>query len=108
MGADQLLGLIKDPKRTSKRVAFAALRSLENFVSKAWSYSWGVLEEFAEKTKDRVVGPASRVIALVLLGLALDGAVGIGPVAGKINEMRWVQDARALVEAQIARWRKGE
>lgn len=95
--------LVRDPKKASKRTAFAVLRSIENFVSKAWKYCCDVLGQTFEKTKDRVAEHGSRVLAGTILGLALYGANGISPVASKVQEMQWLQTVRELVEGQLAR-----
>ena len=100
--------LVRDPKKASKRTAFAVLRSIENFVSKAWTYCCDVLGQTFDKTKSRVADHGSKVLAGTILGLALYGANGISPVASKVQEMQWLQTVRDLVEGQLARLGKAD
>jgi hypothetical protein len=94
--------LLNAPGVAGKRAAFALLRSVENLISKVFSY----VAEFCDKTASKVVDSASGAVAKVvyigLLTLALEGAYAISPVAGKVSEMQWVKTAVDIVQKQLA------
>jgi hypothetical protein len=93
--------LLNAPGVARKRVAFALLRSIENLISKVFSY----MVEFCDKTASKVVDSASdavsKVVYIGLLTLALGGAYAISPIAGKVSEMQWVKTAADIVQKQL-------
>lgn len=94
--------MLVSPSASSKRAAFAVLRSIENLVSRIFAYG----ADFAERTMEKSVDRGSTVAAAVIiamLSIALTGASVIGPVAGKVPEMNWVKTASEIVKKQIVK-----
>jgi hypothetical protein len=87
------------PGKSSKRVAFAMIRTIENLVSSIIRYSVSFLSKTADKTVDRASTATSKIIT-ALLGLALVGATGIGPAAVHAGAP-WVRQAAEIVQKQI-------
>ena len=77
------------------------MRSIENLVSKVFSYGADFLEQTTTKTVNALSSAASKLVVIGLLTLALGGATSIGGVAGKINEMAWLKNAVEIVQKQI-------
>lgn len=94
---------IQHPRKSAKRMAFAAIRTAENLVISIWSHSADFLGRKLEKTKEIGSSVASRVVVLSLLVIALEAAVGISPLTSKISEMNWMRSAIELVERQRTR-----
>lgn len=87
------------PGVTSKRAAFAMIRTIENLVSSIIRYS----VDFFNKTADNVVDAGSKAASKViigLLGVALISAAGIGPAATQAGAP-WVKQAAEVVQRQI-------
>jgi hypothetical protein len=97
----ELNAFIADPVNTSKRVAFAVLRSLENMLIKIFSYGADVMEQTAKKAAGDLSSAASKALVVTLLGLAVSGAVKIVPLAGSSQELIWLQNAVDIVRRQI-------
>jgi hypothetical protein len=95
--------VLQTPGESSKRAAFAILRSIENMVSSIFSYGVDFLAKTGRKISDDMSSAASKAVVVTLLTLALGGALTITPVAGKISEMAWLKNAVELVENQIKR-----
>lgn len=93
--------LIAQPGASSKRAAFAVLRSIENLISKVFAYSADFVDKTALKTIDGASTVASKALIVGLLTLALSGAASISPVAGKIGEMQWLKTAVELVQKEL-------
>lgn len=87
------------PGNSSKRAAFAMIRTIENLVSSVVRYSIEFFSKTAEKVVDVGSTAASRVI-VGLLGIALMGASGIGPAALRAGAP-WVSQAAEVVKKQI-------
>ncbi|MFH1345346.1 MAG: hypothetical protein ABIL01_29685 [Pseudomonadota bacterium] len=95
-----LTEMLNSPSQSSKRAAFAVLRSFENLVSRVFGYGATFLEKTAEKTVDRASTAASAVIVGMLL-LGVSGAIAIGPLSSKIPDMNWVKTAADIVKKQL-------
>lgn len=102
----QLNSLLSDPSTAPKRVAFALLRSIENLVSKVFSYGADFLDQTVKKSIDDLSTVASKAVVVSLLGIALGSALMISPVAGKVAEMAWLRNATELVQRQMEKLSK--
>jgi hypothetical protein len=98
-----LLAFLRAPRDAAKKAAFSLLRSIENLVSSIYEFGVIFFEKTMKKTLDDLSTAAARTIVASLLALALSGATGIGPLAGKIGEMTWLRTATELVRDQIQR-----
>ncbi|MGB9366236.1 MAG: hypothetical protein WCE79_09515 [Xanthobacteraceae bacterium] len=93
--------LLRTPSAAGKRAAFAVLRSVENLISVIYTFGAEFAEKLASKTVDHASTVASKLLVRSLLALALAGAASIGPFAGKVSEMKWLQTASEIVKKQI-------
>lgn len=87
------------PGISTKRAAFAMIRTIENLVSSIVDYSAIFFHKTAEKTADKLSAAASAAI-ISLLSLALLSATGIGPAALHAGAP-WVKQAAEVVQKQI-------
>lgn len=87
------------PGGSSKRAAFAMIRTIENLVSSIIRHSVSFFSKTAEKTVEAGSTVASKVI-VAMLGIALMSASGIGPAAVRAGAP-WVQQAAEIVQKQI-------
>lgn len=92
------------PGKSTKRVAFAMIRTIENLVSSILRYSVSFLSKTADKTVDRASTATAKILT-ALLGLALVGATGIGPAAVHAGAP-WVRQAAEIVQKQIEKGTK--
>lgn len=93
--------LLRDPSKAGRRTSFAMLRTLENLISKAFSHGADLLEMSVNKSKEHVAGVVGRAAAVILLTIALESAISITPVAGKLTEGQWRRHAIELVQKHI-------
>jgi len=93
--------LLATPGSSSRRAAFAMMRTIENLVASILRYSVAVIERTAEKTVDQVSTVAAATI-VALLSVALVGATGIGAAAVNAGTP-WVRQAAEVVQKQIER-----
>ena len=96
-----LQSFISDPKRGSKRAAYAVIRTIENLVSKVFSYGANFFDETIKQTCSRGAKIASQVITIGLLSLAIEGAAGLSPIAAKLGDSAWMSNAAEIVKRQI-------
>lgn len=96
-----LATLIRDPANTAKRAAFAALRTIENLVSRIISYGVDLIDQTATKTIRGLSTAASRMIVVGLMALAISSVASLGPVTVKIAESTWMRTAAELVKKQL-------
>lgn len=89
------------PGSSSKRAAFAMIRTIENLVSSIVRHSLNFFSQTAENVVNEGSKAASKVI-IGLLGLALLSASGIGPAAMRAGAP-WVKQAAEIVQKQIER-----
>ncbi len=87
------------PGASSKRAAFAMIRTIENLVSSIVRHSLNFLSKTAENVVDAGSKAASKAI-IGLLSLALMSALGIGPAAMRAGAP-WVKQAAEIVQKQI-------
>lgn len=93
--------LLSNPGGASKRAAFAMMRTIENFVSRAYLYGIELIDQTAKKTIENLSTAISRAAAVGILGLALGVATQMGPATSKIGEMAWLKSASSMVQKQI-------
>lgn len=93
--------LLRNPGSSSKRAAFAVLRSVENLVSKIFSYGADFIDKTVSKTVDHASAAISKVVVAGLLGVALASATSIAPVADKVAEMKWLRIASEIIQKQF-------
>lgn len=93
--------LIANPKRASKRAAYAVLRTIENLIAKVFEYCSDFLDKTISKTIEGLSTAASRTIIVALMTVALGGAVGISPLDPKISDIAWVRTAAEIVQGEI-------
>lgn len=91
--------LMTKPGSTSKRAAFAMMRTLENLVSGIAQHVVSALNKTAEKAVDDISAAASKVF-VGMLSIALLSASGIGAAAMQAGAP-WVRQAAELVQKQI-------
>lgn len=89
------------PGTSSKRAAFAMIRTIENLVSSILRHSVVFFNKTAEKVTEVGSSAASRMI-VGLLGIALVSASGIGQAAVRAGAP-WVKQAADVVQKQIER-----
>lgn len=87
------------PGASSKRAAFAMIRTIENLVSSIVRHSMSFFSKTADDLVDTGSKAASKVI-IGLLGVALMSASGIGPAAMRAGAP-WVSQAAEIVQKQI-------
>ena len=87
------------PGASSKRAAFAMIRTIENLVSSILRHSVTFFSKTAERTVEAGSTAASKAI-IGLLGIALMSATGIGPAAVRTGAP-WVKQAVEIVQKQI-------
>lgn len=98
--------LLSDPRNSSKKAAFAMMRTIENLVSAILRHSLKLLNSTAEKTCDSISTIASGVI-VSLLTVALIGATGIGTAAMHAGTP-WVRQVAEAVKTQIEKFEESK
>jgi hypothetical protein len=96
-----LNSLIAVPGEASRRAAYAVLRTIENLVAKVFLYGAAFLDDLITRTSSAVSSTASKAIVVVLLTVALDGAVGLTPVVARLADAAWMEAAVEVVRRQI-------
>lgn len=91
---------IANPKQTTKRAAFAVLRTLENLIASTLefttNFAGNLLSQTASKTADVTSSILARTVAVVLTS-----ATVLTPVFAKFGDTIWVKSAIELVQKQI-------
>lgn len=95
---------LDSPGNSSKRAAFAMIRTIENLVSSVVRYSIDFFSKTAEKVVDAGSTAAANII-VSLLSIALIGASGVGPAALHAGAP-WVSQAAEVVQKQIEKLAK--
>lgn len=93
--------LIADPKKATKRAAFAVVRTIENLVAKVFGYGLNFIGETATKTSQKASNLASQAVIYGLLWIALQSATGMTNVTAKLAESAWMGNAAKIIERQI-------
>lgn len=90
---------LKYPGSSTKRAAFAMMRTIENLVSSIIQHSMDFIDKTAEKVVDKGSTTASKIV-VGLLGVALLSATGIGSAAAHAGAP-WVREAAQIVQKLI-------
>jgi hypothetical protein len=93
--------MLKEPKVAAKQVAFALIRTIQNLASKVFHYGAAFLDDLITKTSKGSASALSKVAIIGLVGLVVDIAFGLSPIAGKIAEAGWMKEAAELIKAQL-------
>ena len=91
--------LLKFPGASAKRAAFALLRTIENLMASILRHGVDFVNKTAEKTVDAASTAGSKII-VGLLGIALVGALAVGPAAVQAG-IPWVKQVADVVRKQI-------
>lgn len=93
--------MLSRPGVSSKRAAFAVMRSIENFVSRAYLMGIDLMEQTTKKSIESCSSAISKAVAVSILTIALGAAAQISPASLKIDEMAWLKSASEIVRKQI-------
>jgi hypothetical protein len=96
-----LAALVSSPSQTTKRAAFALLRTVENLVARIYTYGADLLDQTAKKAISGLSTVASAAVIGSLMAIALNATASLGPVTGRVGEAAWMRTAAAIVERQI-------
>ena len=99
----RLREVVTDPQRASKRAVYAAIRSVENLVIKAFAYGSNFLHETITKTSGSVSTAISRAVAVAILSVGLSAASGLLPISMTVEGLGWVREAVAVVQREITK-----
>jgi hypothetical protein len=97
-----ILNTIRDPRLAVRRAVFAAIRSLENFVSKIFIELGKILEGGASGIRKGVELATKGVVTIGLLAAAAHVATAVSPSAAKILQTTWLQKAAKIVLEAIS------
>ncbi|WP_417307799.1 hypothetical protein [Devosia sp.] len=98
---------LDDPKKSSKKVALAAVRTIENLVIRVFGYGADFIDKTIHKTIDRSSGVVAIALAGALISVALTAAGGLGVLAPGIEGLGWMQDAMSIVVRQLQLLQQG-
>ncbi|WP_294192285.1 hypothetical protein [uncultured Sphingomonas sp.] len=90
---------LANPGSSSKRAAYAMLKTIENLISSIVRHGLKFFEQTAERTVDAASKTASKTI-VALLGIALVSASGVGGAAANAGAP-WVKQAAEFVQKQV-------
>ncbi|WP_159728293.1 hypothetical protein [Methylosinus sp. Ce-a6] len=93
--------LIANPGQSSRKAAFATLRTVENLVARVYQHGLDFLEQTTTKTVDGLSSAASKVVVGALLAVALAATASLGAVPSKVAEAAWMKTAAEIVQKQI-------
>lgn len=97
----QLKLFAENPGKSTSRAALAVVRTVENLVIRIFSYGADFIEKTAAKAVDSASTVSSKAIVGTLLAIGLSAALGLGPIAGKVEGMGWMKDAIEIVQRQL-------
>ena len=95
--------LIDDPGQGGRRAAFAALRTIENFVIRVYQFGADFIDATANKTSSALSTTTARVIVASLLSVAVAAATGLEPAAIGAGGAAWLERATEIVVQQLQR-----
>lgn len=93
--------LIDNPKKATKRAAFAVVRTIENLVAKVFGYGLNFIDETATKTSQKASNLASQAMIYGLLWIALQSATGMTNATAKLADTAWMGNAAKIIERQL-------
>ena len=94
--------MLATPGRSAKRAAFAIIRSIENLVSRVFTYGIDYIDQTAQKTVTLLSSTTSRVVVASLLALGLAGANALAPIAGTISELSWLNASTRIIQRELS------
>lgn len=97
-----LSDLVRDPKLTSKRAAFAFIRTIENLIIKSFSLVIETFSKTAEKSSEKISEMGSTIITRCLIAVGIVSALGIMPISSQVKGMEWINGAYRVINEQIA------
>lgn len=97
----QLGSLLKTPAVTAKRATFAVIRSIENLLSKIFTYTIMLFEQTIKKTIDELSTKISKTIAISIVSLGIMSASQLTGLSTKIKELSWLNNAIEIVQKQM-------
>lgn len=93
--------LIADPGKSSRRSAFALLRTLENLFISIYNYSAEFLDQTAQKTVSALSTATSKVIVSGLVLFAVSAMSPLSAVIARIPEASWMITAAEYVQSHL-------
>lgn len=96
-----LRSLLTDPKGSSKKGIFAAVRTIENLVAKIFGYGIDFVEDTVKSTSKGISKTASTLVVAALLTIAAQNASALAPVAARLGETPWMADAAKIISKHL-------
>jgi len=92
-----VLEAISNPRRSSKRALFGAVRTLENLIARIFTEFAGLLGSVTEGARTGTKRAVSVIAAGLLLGAAANAALNLSPAVGRIVKVDWLEKAAKIV-----------
>ncbi len=92
-----MVAAIKNPSMAAKRSVFAAIRTIENFVSVVFKTFGELLGSVKDGAKKGTVVAVSGVVVVALLTAAVNVAKSVSPTAARVIQTTWLSKAADLV-----------
>lgn len=93
-----VLEAISNPRRSSKRALFGAIRTLENLLARIFTEFANLLRSASAGANSGVKRGTSVIAAAGLLYAAANAAADLSPAAGRIAKANWLEQAAKLVK----------
>lgn len=90
--------LLDDPARSGKRAMFAMVRTLENLCVVAFEHIASAADETVRTARKTFSKTAGAALGGVLLVLAAQAAGALGPIGGRVSELKWVEEGLELAK----------
>lgn len=91
----------ENPGESGKKVAYAIMTTIENFVSVVFKYGISFVDQTMSKTIDKTSTTIAGATAAALLAVALTAATSIGHIAEKMPESAWISRAAEIFQRHI-------
>lgn len=92
-----LIDLVRRPAPTSKRAAFAVVRTVENLVASVFQYCGALVGS----TVDGAKGGVKKAAYIAVLVAALEVASRVSPIASKLIDGKWMKPAVEIVKKEL-------
>lgn len=92
---------VANPHGATKKAILAAIRTLENLVSRVFGYGGEFIEKSIQKTIDSASTTVARVAMVALLTTGVAAGADLGSLASKVEGLGWVKDATSIVRKQL-------
>lgn len=96
-----ILEALQNPKLSSKRALFGAIRSLENLLATIFSEFAKLVGSVSEGARSGIKAGTSALIASSLLIMAATWASQLSPIAERTIKARWMKQAAELVQKAL-------